>query len=49
VLRKAVQRLYGLPALPGADQVLAIAERWRPHRSVATAYLFADAVSGVAG
>jgi DNA-3-methyladenine glycosylase II len=49
VLRKAVQRLYGLPALPDADQVLAIAERWRPHRSVATAYLFADAVSGVAG
>jgi DNA-3-methyladenine glycosylase II len=39
-LRKAVQAAYQLPGLPSQDEVLAIAERWRPYRSLATSYLF---------
>lgn len=42
VLRKAVQAAYGLPRLPAQDEVLAIAERWRPYRSLATSYLFSS-------
>lgn len=40
VLRKAVQRAYGLPEMPTEKQVEAIGEAWRPHRSVAAGYLF---------
>ena len=40
VLRKAVQRAYGLPGLPSEKEVEAIGERWRPHRSLAAGYLF---------
>jgi DNA-3-methyladenine glycosylase II len=36
-LRKAVQAAYQL------DQVLDIAEKWRPYRSLATSYLFSAA------
>jgi DNA-3-methyladenine glycosylase II len=39
-LRKAVQRAYELDHLPSQAEVLAIAEKWRPYRSVATSYLF---------
>lgn len=39
-LRKAIQRVYGLDHLPSEAEVLALAERWRPWRSLATAYLF---------
>jgi DNA-3-methyladenine glycosylase II len=39
-LRKAIQRTYGLEHLPTPTEVLAIAEKWRPYRSVATRYLF---------
>jgi DNA-3-methyladenine glycosylase II len=42
-LRKAVRASYGLDHLPTEDEVLAIAERWRPYRSLATAYLFSAA------
>jgi DNA-3-methyladenine glycosylase II len=42
VLRKAVQAAYELPRLPTQDEVLAIAERWRPYRSLATSYLFSS-------
>jgi DNA-3-methyladenine glycosylase II len=41
-LRKAVQAAYDLDHLPSPDEVLAIAERWRPYRSLATSYLFAQ-------
>jgi DNA-3-methyladenine glycosylase II len=41
VLRKAVQRAYRLDALPTEQQMAAIAEAWRPHRSLASSYLFA--------
>jgi len=39
-LRKAIQRCYGLGHLPSQAEVIQIAEAWRPHRSLATAYLF---------
>jgi len=43
-LRKAVRAVYGLDHLPAEEQVLAIAEKWRPYRSLATAYLFSAAL-----
>jgi DNA-3-methyladenine glycosylase II len=39
-VRKAAMRLYGLPALPGRKQLEALAEPWRPYRSVASWYLW---------
>ena len=42
-LRKAVQAAYRLEHLPSQQEVLAIAERWRPYRSLATSYLFSAA------
>jgi DNA-3-methyladenine glycosylase II len=39
-LRKAVRSAYQLNQLPTPDEVLAIAEKWRPYRSLATSYLF---------
>jgi DNA-3-methyladenine glycosylase II len=39
-LRKAVRATYRLDHLPVEAEVLAIAEKWRPYRSLATAYLF---------
>jgi len=47
-LRKAIQRAYGLAQPPTQQEVLAIAERWRPYRSLATSYLFANAYDGAA-
>ena len=42
-LRKAVQAVYQLGHLPTQQEVLAIAEQWRPYRSLATSYLFSAA------
>lgn len=42
-LRKAVQRAYQLDHLPSQQEVLEIAEKWRPFRSLATSYLFSAA------
>jgi DNA-3-methyladenine glycosylase II len=42
-LRKAIQHAYELDHLPSQAEVLAIAEKWRPYRSVATSYLFSAA------
>jgi DNA-3-methyladenine glycosylase II len=42
-LRKAVRAAYHLDHLPTPDEVLAIAEPWRPYRSLATSYLFSAA------
>jgi len=42
-LRKAVQAAYRLDHLPSQQEVLAIAEKWRPYRSLATSYLFSAA------
>ena len=42
-LRKAIQAAYRLDHLPSQQEVLAIAESWRPYRSLATSYLFSAA------
>ena len=39
-IRRAVERAYGLPDIPDAAQVLEIGEPWRPHRSLASLYLW---------
>ena len=39
-LRKAVRSAYHLDHLPSQEDVLEIAEKWRPFRSLATSYLF---------
>ena len=41
-LRRAVERSYGLDHLPTEDEMAALAERWRPYRSLAVSYLFAS-------
>ena len=42
-LRKAIRTVYALDHLPTQDEVLQIAEKWRPYRSLATSYLFNSA------
>jgi DNA-3-methyladenine glycosylase II len=42
-LRKAVQAAYRLDHLPTQQEVLDIAGKWRPYRSLATSYLFSAA------
>lgn len=42
-LRKAIQSAYRLDRIPNQQEVLAIAEKWRPYRSLATSYLFSAA------
>jgi DNA-3-methyladenine glycosylase II len=39
-LRKAIRAAYRLDHLPTQQEVLDIAEKWRPYRSLATSYLF---------
>jgi DNA-3-methyladenine glycosylase II len=39
-LRRAVMRLYGLDRMPSEQELLDIAERWKPYRSLAAGYLF---------
>ena len=46
-LRKAIQVVYQLGHLPSQQEVLAIAEKWRPYRSLATSYLFSAALERV--
>ena len=47
-LRKSIRRLYGLDHLPSQKEVVALAERWRPYRSLATSYLFQAAYEATA-
>jgi nicotinamidase-related amidase len=42
-LRKAVQAAYQLDHIPTQQEVLDIADKWRPYRSLATSYLFSAA------
>jgi DNA-3-methyladenine glycosylase II len=42
-LRKAVRAVYELDHLPTQQEVLDIADSWRPYRSLATSYLFSAA------
>ncbi len=39
-IRKAVQVEYGLEEMPAPARVLEIGEPWRPHRSLASLYLW---------
>jgi DNA-3-methyladenine glycosylase II len=39
-LRKVIRRMYGFGRLPNQKEMLELAERWRPYRSLATSYLF---------
>jgi DNA-3-methyladenine glycosylase II len=47
-IRKAVQIEYGLDAMPPPLQVLEIGEAWRPHRSLASLYLW-ESLAAVPG
>jgi DNA-3-methyladenine glycosylase II len=42
-LRKAIRVAYQLDHLPDQQEVLDIADKWRPYRSLATSYLFSAA------
>ena len=39
-VRKAAERAYGFETLPSAEELEALGERWRPHRSLASLYLW---------
>jgi DNA-3-methyladenine glycosylase II len=39
-IRRAVERAYGLPELPDAARLTEMGEPWRPHRSLASLYLW---------
>jgi DNA-3-methyladenine glycosylase II len=41
-LRRAIRRVYGLDHTPTEDEMVRLAERWRPYRSLAVSYLFAS-------
>jgi DNA-3-methyladenine glycosylase II len=41
-IRRAIKKVYGLDHMPTGQEVLQIAERWRPYRSLAVYYLFAS-------
>jgi DNA-3-methyladenine glycosylase II len=45
-LRRAVRRTYGFDHLPSEDEMVQIADRWRPYRSLAVSYLFASEFAG---
>ncbi len=44
-IRKAVQIEYGLGEMPAPSRVLEIGEPWRPHRSLASLYLWESLAS----
>jgi DNA-3-methyladenine glycosylase II len=39
-LRAGVQRSYGLKKMPGAEELVRLAESWQPYRSIATWYIW---------
>ncbi len=39
-IRRAVERLYGLPDRPGPAELAKLAEPWRPYRTLACLYLW---------
>ena len=47
-IRKAIQIEYGLEEMPTPQQVLEIGEPWRPHRSLASLYLW-ESLAAVPG
>jgi len=48
-IRKAVQVEYGLEEMPAPQRVLEIGEAWRPHRSLASLYLWESLANVPAG
>ena len=48
-LRRAIVRAYGLDHLPSDDEMLQLAEPWRPYRSLAVSYLFASEYDDTTG
>jgi DNA-3-methyladenine glycosylase II len=48
-IRKAVQLEYGLAEMPTPQRVLEIGEPWRPHRSLASLYLWESLANVPAG
>jgi DNA-3-methyladenine glycosylase II len=47
-IRKAIQNEYGLKEMPTPQKVLEIGEPWRPHRSLASLYLW-ESLAAVPG
>ena len=45
-LRRAIQRVYGLDHVPTEEELIQIADSWRPYRSLAVSYLFASEYDG---
>ena len=41
-LRRAVRGAYGFDHLPTEEEMVEVAEPWRPYRSLAVSYLFAS-------
>ena len=41
-LRRAAGRALGFGHLPTEEEMVELAERWRPYRSLAVSYLFAS-------
>lgn len=39
-IRRAMERAYDLPDLPNPEEMQAISEAWRPHRTIASLYLW---------
>ena len=48
-IRRAVERAYALGGLPDARELTAIAEPWRPHRTLACLYLWESLDNAPAG
>ena len=45
-LHRAIQRAYGFDHVPSEEELIQIADRWRPYRSLAVSYLFASEYDG---
>ena len=45
-LRRTIERLYGFDHLPTEEEMVQLAERWRPYPSLAVSYLFASEYEG---
>jgi len=45
-LRRAIERVYGFDHVPTEEEMVQLAERWRPYRSLAVSYLFASEYDG---
>lgn len=41
-IRKAIQEQYGLKEMPNHDEMVVLAEKWRPYRTIACMYLWAS-------